>query len=430
MARLTTLSDFLSRILERQPLENHTYSDRSLADLSESIISQEGEVSGIDISQAILSRYSSLSDDEKLEYFTILANDFGLDLDGLDKAVEGSKKDKSSYTMRRLMAAAEPRRQELLRRINRAPGATSKLVEMRADLIRLMGQNELLQTVDFDFYHLFQSWFNRGFLVLQKLDWGTSASILEKLIAYEAVHEIQGWNDLRQRVKPKDRCCYGYFHPVMPDDPLIFVEVALTNKTPSSIETLLTPDNTSVAPERTTTAVFYSISNCQKGLKGISFGNFLIKHVVDDLQQSLPNLQTFITLSPIPGLRKWVLENPDDDSLKYAKIIEDGAPHSKPNECLEWIVAHYLTKIKRPDGYPRDPVARFHLGNGARLEHIHSAANLSKRGQKQSYGAMVSYIYDLDAVDDNHESYANSQSVIISNKVNEHLKSRIQKERK
>lgn len=430
MARLTTLSDFLSRIFERRPLEDHTYSDRSLAELSESIVSQESEVSGIKISQAILLRYNGLTDADKFDFFTFLGSDFGIDMDRLHKAFEAVQKDKNSRTMRKLLTTAEPKRQELLRRLNRAPGATSKLVQMRADLIRLMGDNEVLQTVDLDFHHLFQSWFNRGFLVLQKLDWDTSASILEKIIAYEAVHEIQGWDDLRQRVEPVDRYCYGYFHPAMPGEPLIFVEVALTQEMPDAIATLLTPDSATSAPEKATTAVFYSISNCQKGLKGISFGNFLIKQVVDDLQHSLPNLQTFITLSPVPGLRRWMNENPNNDTLEYIKILEDSTPFKKPNKALERVVADYLTNIKRADGYPFDPVARFHLGNGARLEYIHTAADLSERGQKQSYGAMVSYIYDLDTVDDNHESYANNQSVIVSDKINERMKTRIQKDRK
>ncbi len=299
------------------------------------------------------------------------------------------------------MAADEPPRQELIRRLNQVPGATKALVAMRADLLRLGQKDDALEALDLDFRHLFASWFNRGFLVLRPISWQSPAHILEKIIAYEAVHAIDSWDDLRLRLEPADRRCFAFFHPAMPDEPLIFVEVALTKGVPGSIQGLLAADRTTIEAQNADTAVFYSISNCQEGLAGISFGNSLIKQVAADMSLELPRLTTFVTLSPIPGLVRWLAKEGHD------------ASSLDPNSLLA-LAAHYLTEAKRADGMPLDPVARFHLGNGALVHKIHAQADFSDKGRNQSAGAMVNYLYDLELVSQNHERFSASHEVAAS----------------
>jgi malonyl-CoA decarboxylase len=304
------------------------------------------------------------------------------------------------------MNASEPDRQELIRRLNRLPGATEDLVRMRADLLRLGRKDPELKALDLDFQHLFQSWFNRGFLVLRPISWESPAHILEKIIAYEAVHAIDSWDDLRRRLEPADRRCFAFFHPSMPDEPLIFVEVALTKGIPNSVQALLREDREALAEEEADTAVFYSISNCQAGLASISFGNSLIKQVVSDLSTELTTLKTFVTLSPIPGLTRW-LEEADQDIA-----IDDSDP-----EQVRALAAYYLLHAKRSNGLPYDPVARFHLGNGAMVHAVHAEADISHKGQSQSLGTMVNYLYDLKSVSQNHEAFASQAEVISSSDV-------------
>jgi len=262
-----------------------------------------------------------------------------------------------------------------------------------------MEERRDLEPLDVDLRHLFASWFNRGFLVLRPIDWASPADILEKIIAYEAVHEIDSWDDLRRRLKPTDRRCFGFFHPAMADEPLIFVEVALTKGVPSSVQDLLADEREEIAAEDADTAVFYSISNCQSGLAGISFGNSLIKQVVSDLSKDLPCLSTFVTLSPIPGLNKW-LGDTDHDALRDAD-----------NQAL---AAFYLLEAKRSDGMPFDPVARFHLGNGAMVHAVHAEADTSPNGRAQSNGTMVNYLYDLSQISQNHEQFVGEKTVVAS----------------
>ena len=314
----------------------------------------------------------------------------------------------------------EAPRQEFFRRLNLAPGGTAAIVAMRADLLDVVKDRPELTAVDDDIVHLFGAWFNRGFLVPRRIDWTTPATILEKIIEYEAVHEIHGWEDLKRRLDPADRRCYGFFHPSLVDEPLIFVEVALTRDTPASIQELLNEE--SAGDEQTpTTAAFYSISNCQKGLAGISFGNFLIKQVVTDLAGELPSLKTFVTLSPIPTFTRWLdLERRDDKStvlggddlvalaaLDDAEWPEDEEASSNLRNLITGLGAHYLVAGKTPGGRPLDPVARFHLGNGARLERVNWKGDVSDRGIAQSAGLMVNYLYDLKDIERNHEAFAN-----------------------
>jgi malonyl-CoA decarboxylase len=310
----------------------------------------------------------------------------------------------SKATYRAFAQAVEPGRQELIRRLNGVPGATGSLVEMRADLLRLGRGDPELEALDLDFRHLFASWFNRGFLVLRPISWESPAHILEKIIAYEAVHAIDSWEDLRRRLEPEDRRCFAFFHPAMPDEPLIFVEVALTEGIPASVQALLAEDRAAMPATEADTAVFYSISNCQSGLASISFGNSLIKQVAADLAAELSGLKTFVTLSPIPGLNRWL----------GAEGIE---PNADGPEALRALAARYLLTAKSGNGLPLDPVARFHLGNGAMVHAVHAGADTSEKGLAQSGGAMVNYLYDLAQVAQNHERFATTREVAATPEV-------------
>ena len=326
--------------------------------------------------------------------------------------------------------SVESPRQELLRRLNLAPGGTAALVRMRSDLLARM--NTSLAGVERDFIHLFSSWFNRGFLVLGRMSWSSPASILEKIIAYEAVHEIKGWDDLRRRLDPHDRRCFAFFHPALVDEPLIFVEVALESDTPASIHPLLdSGGGLQYADPEPSVAVFYSISNCQEGLRGISFGNFLIKQVVEDLSKELPSLKTFVTLSPAPSFRSWLYRALGNGELPYLteaqqaqlrKIREAGWSEEEAEQdalgpAILAAAAHYYLLAKDRSGRPLDPVARFHLGNGARLERINWLGDTSEKGVRQALSLMVNYRYDLRDIERNHEAYINHGSVIASKQV-------------
>ena len=333
------------------------------------------------------------------------------------------------------MAVVSPR-QEFFRRLNLAPGATACIVAMRADLIDLLPQAPELAPVDSDLMHLLASWFNRGFLVLQRIDWSTSASTLEKIIEYEAVHEIVGWEDLRRRLDPADRRCFGFFHPSLVDEPLIFVEVALTSDIPDSIQELLAAQEepeSEMGHDAPTTAVFYSISNCQKGLQGVSFGNFLIKQVAQDLAKEMPSLKTFVTLSPAPRFAAWLVRTMNEDEIgsdaEALALLDDPSwaahaqHHERLNNFLMPLAADYFLTAKTGYGRPVDPVARFHLGNGARLERINWLGDKSAKGLRQSHGIMVNYLYDLKDIESNHEAYINEGVITASRAVRLLLKS-------
>ena len=322
-----------------------------------------------------------------------------------------------------LFARAEPTRQELIRRLNHAPGGTFALVKMRETLLAALKEGAPLEALDRDFRHLFASWFNRGFLVLRRIEWTTPANILEKIIRYEAVHEISTWEELRRRLDPPDRRLYAFFHPALTDEPLIFVEVALTSAIPEAIEPLLAPGRAPLAPEAATTAVFYSISNAQAGLSGVSFGNFLIKQVVEDLRRELPRLQTFVTLSPVPGFARWLAQEKETsrfvspEARRTLEAIEAGETPEGADRTLSALAAAYFLHARTSAGRVIDPVARFHLGNGARLERVNPRGDRSPGGMRQSLGVMVNYLYDLDHIEANHEAYANRGTVAASSAV-------------
>ena len=411
--------------------------------LSRSLISERGEASGAALARALLESLSALSEADRLTYYRFLANDFAPDPSKLKLAAEAYLAAPTPATAMVLGEVAEPPRQELLRRINMAPGGTATLVRMREALLPLLREHDELTPLDADLRHLLGSWFNRGFLELRRIDWHhTPAAILEKLIQYEAVHEIKGWPDLRRRLA-RDRRCFAFFHPALADEPLIFVEVALVAGLSGAVQPLLEQDNIQElkAPD---TAIFYSISNCQKGLRGISFGNFLIKQVVEDLKAETPSLTQFATLSPVPGFRRWLGTRFDKGAqymltaeervaiaaladMKGAKgafrrLLETPTWHEEPATAaalkgpLLRLCAEYLTASNGGKG-PTDPVARFHLGNGARLERVNYLANIAPRGLKESYGLMVNYLYDLDRIEANHEAFVRHGTVAHSDAV-------------
>ncbi len=401
-------------------------------ELAGALISGRGEASGVAIARALLDRYKMLGPDERSAFFRYLAEAMQPDAGDVAAASRGYLADPGDATLGKLRAAVEGKRQELFRRLNLAPGATAQIVSMRNDLLNEQARPDLnLSGVDADLRHLFQSWFNRGFLVLRRIDWQTPASILEKIIAYEAVHEISGWDDLRRRLDPVDRRCFAFFHPSLIDDPLIFVEVALTTEIPAAIAPLLKGERRLQAGEVPTTAVFYSISNCQPGLRGISFGNFLLKQVVEDLAREIPSLKTFVTLSPVPHFARWldrlIASDPSgvisaEDRETLTALLDPrwhrvGTENEELKEAVLAQAAHYFLAGKSADNRPVDPVARFHLGNGARLERINWLADTSEKGLRAAHGVMVNYRYDLKEIERNHEGYANDGTVAASRAV-------------
>ncbi|MEO1467686.1 MAG: malonyl-CoA decarboxylase [Pseudomonadota bacterium] len=430
------LGDMLARISDTGRALIGAEEPRPLIERAEALMQADGEATGTARAQSLLDGYRTLSDEGRLDFLDAVADRFASDLAALNRAISAYIEAPGPATARTVHAASEPRSQQLLRLMNRAPGGTRALVAMREDLLAGLGARPGLKGLDDDFRHLFASWFNRGFLELRRVDWQTPAAILEKIIDYEAVHAIQGWRDLRRRVAAPDRQLYGFFHPQLTDDPLIFVEIALTAEIPAAIGPILAEERETLTPAQATTAVFYSISNCQQGLRGISFGNFLIKQVVEELRRDFPRLSTFVTLSPVPGFAAWLeREGIDHAALGREAVVEsagrgleDGAgipgdgldpdgqarAESARDAALAALAARYLTEAKRPDGSPLNPVARFHLGNGARLERVNPAADRSARGLAESHGVMVNYLYDLRDIEKNHEAFAARSEVVQS----------------
>jgi malonyl-CoA decarboxylase len=408
----------------------------NLIDLCEELLSGRGEASGVALASEILSKYAELTTGPRIAFFEALASHFGPDRERLDAAIAAWQAAPSDTTAAEVHAAAEARRQELLRRLNLAPGGTGALVRMREKLLDALDHRDDLKAVDADFVHLFSSWFNRGFLVLRRIDWSTPAMILEKIIRYEAVHRIRSWDDLRRRIDPPDRRCYAFFHPALVDEPLIFVEVALTREIPDAIAPILSVQRDPMETDRVTTATFYSISNCQRGLTGVSFGNFLIKQVVQEISRENPRLKTFVTLSPAPDFARWLdrerkLENskvlsPEDqatlealDQRGWWQLAQVREPLEEP---LLRAAAWYYLNVKNRRGLPLDAVARFHLGNGARLERINWLGDGTENGITQSFGLMVNYLYNLDDIERNHEAYAEGHKVVASSAVRRMLR--------
>jgi len=435
MSRISFLQDMLTSLFDRSLSSNTRIDDRPITELTDALLSSRGELSGNRIAAALLDRFDSADSDGQLEWFRLLLAEYDIDAELAVAKARAYAEQQSVENWRSLSRATESVRQELLRRLNRVPGATGRLVTMRKTLLSTLSAEPELARVDSDFEQLFSSWFNRGFLLLRQIDWDTPASILEKIIEYEAVHAINDWSDLRRRLQPDDRRCFAFFHPAMPDDPLIFVEVALTHSLPSSIQSVLTAKREIMAATDADTAVFYSISNCQLGLRGVSFGNFLIKQVADELAAELADIKYFRTLSPVPFFVDWLRERDAEsaDPLinelagQALSLAQAAAPlpelSADTTTAVRTLVGHYLVHVRRQDNQPLDPVARFHLGNGASLSSILSGADISATGRDRSASVMVSYLYDLDAVESNHEAYAQERTVTCSKEVENLLRS-------
>ncbi|KIN13335.1 malonyl-CoA decarboxylase [Vreelandella titanicae] len=424
-------------LLRRRQHETSTPDHGQLVKACQKLLESDGEASSIALASRALAIYQRLSPVEKSSFFARLTTDFAAEPGPIDAAYLAYQEVRDNQSLQRLFEACEPRRQELFRRLNLASDGTYELVKMREDLLALLREQPELAAIDDDFAHLFGSWFNRGFLMLKRIDWNTPASILEKIIRYEAVHEIQDWDDLRRRLDARDRRCFAFFHPAIGDEPLIFVEVALHKGLPSRIQPILSGESSGNSsgnrkaidePEDADTAAFFGISNCQTGLRGISFGNFLIKQVVQELSQELPQLKYFVTLSPVPGFAQWLQEQRDDEQLPASlrqslKGLETPGWHqNKTREeqlkaAIRPLAARYLIEEKNRHGLPLNPVARFHLGNGAELHRINWLGDISEKGFKQAAGLMVNYLYVLDDIERNHENYTAKATVACSSEV-------------
>jgi malonyl-CoA decarboxylase len=393
--------------------------------LAATLLSERGEASGALVARQLHEALGALDASDRHRFQLHLAEAFQPDKSALLAAAQRYLADTSAEAAAALAQAADPPRQELLRRMNMAPGGTGALIAMRSELAAYLRGEPELKLLDADLKHLFASWFNRGFLELRRIDWQSPAAVLEKLIAYEAVHEIKGWDDLRRRLAP-DRRCFAFFHPALPGEPLIFVEVALVEGLATAMPSLLSQDadggTADARAARADTAIFYSISNCQDGLRGVSFGNFLIKQVVEELQAEFPQLKRFSTLSPVSGFRRWLTqqlaEESKPDAALLSKLARDGwwqdPGQSEPlRAALMRLCATYLTRPASP-GNRIDPVARFHLGNGARLERINWLGNTELRAIQESFGIMVNYLYDHDSIENNHEAFVRDGTIVRS----------------
>ena len=401
--------------------------DEDIRELCLALLRTKGEASVVTLARRTLDAFARLDADGRDAFFAFLRDDLGAEPAALEPAIDRYRASPSPETAAALAAAAEPRRQELLRLMNTAPDGTRDILAMRVALLEALSRCPELKLVDDDFVHMLRSWFNRGFLDLHRIDWRTPALVLEKIIEYEAVHQILDWEDLRRRLET-DRRCFGFFHPSLPDEPLIFVEVALCKGLAGSVTDLLFGE---VDPDvDADTAIFYSISNCQRGLTGVSFGNFLIKQVVRELAAENARLRRFATLSPIPGFRKWLIREAQEgrpasatgggdaalDGIETPEWRADSAPGEHLKARLSQLCARYLLHAKR-GSHPLDPVARFHLRNGARLERINWMSDPSPAGLDQSAGIMVNYVYDESTVVANHEAYVNEGRIAHSREV-------------
>jgi len=382
------------------------------------LLHHRGEASGLALACEVMADYQALDLPNKIIFFEALARDFGSDSDAILAAADRYKADPNSQNLADLSRVTEASRVKLFRRMNMAPNATPLLVKMRGTLLSLLSGHSDLKSVDTDLKHQFVSWFNRGFLELRVIDWNSPAAVLEKIIEYESVHAIQGWDDLRSRLRD-NRMCFAFFHPAMPDDPLVFVEVALTAGVPSAIAPLIDKTAEPTDERAVDTVVFYSISNCHPGLAGVSFGNFLIKQVVEEVGKRYPKTKRYVTLSPVPGFCRWLTAqkaHADLDELR-ALAKDQGRDTTDPLwESLVRLCAQYLSST-RDNNLAIDPVARFHLGNGASLHAIHWAADLSEKGLNQSIGIMVNYLYDLSSIEENHDAYFDQGEIAMSRMV-------------
>lgn len=415
--RLQFLTDFIEAITRRKrageaealrALERPALERAMVA--SSVLMGRIGDAARVAVAEQALSAYADMCEDDRQRFFEHLRDGYGVEAERIREAYAAWERDAGAANVAALFRAVEPARQALLRRLNLASGATLQLVHMREDLLAAIRRDPGLAAIDQDFAHLFSSWFNRGFLTLSRIDWNSPAAILEKIMAYESVHRMQGWEDLKRRLAETDRRIYAFFHPATGDEPLIFVEVALTHGIPEAIAPILTaPEISGTAPADT--AVFYSINNCQSGLKGISFGNFLIKHVVSVLSAERPDIGNFVTLSPVPGFARWLAGQTDPRAQALKQSLADcdwqGDPElqERLRPEVEVLAARYLVHARNAGGMPADPVARFHLGNGASAHRLNWPADLSSQAMQTAHGLMVNYLYEPEEIEARHEAF-------------------------
>ena len=397
------------------------------------LLSEKGEANARSIASKFIDQFKLLDKTDQLKFFEFLTRKFSPDPIDVLQAAQNYAEKFDDESLIALFKIVEPARQELLRRINRAPNGTQTIVSMRERLLEHTKNKAGLRAVDADMQHLLNSWFNPGFLELHEITWSSPARLLEKIIQHESVHAIDGWDDLRRRLQP-DRRCYAFFHPQLPGEPLIFVEVALVTTISKEVGPLLDKKSEPLDSKKFKTAIFYSISNCQPGLRGVSLGNFLIKRVAEKILQEIPSVKTFCTLSPVPGFNKWLdalpgsaaLEKLEDKKGKIANALQilfkDGEWSKRiskgwtpalatPEEkaALMHLCFIYLTQFVHTS--LGDAVGKFHLSNGAKLHDINWSADLSKKGLAQSSAIMVNYLYELSSVEDNHEKFVKKQVV-------------------
>ena len=424
-----TIADAGQKILEKKPLTN--IKKKSLIELCNDLLSSKGAAFGITLARDILFRYHNLSAEEKLNFLKLINDNYKPDDREIEKAIENYNKNKNSQSALNLSRVTSGRRKELFIRLNMAPQGTSEIVSLREDLLMFIKTNPELISLDYDLIDIFKNWFNPGFLKLRKITWDTKAAILEKILKYEKVHSMKDMNELKSRLG-KDRKFFAYFHPALDDEPIIFVEIALTKGLGRSIQELTKP--TEGNEKGNDTATFYSISNCQEGLSRVTLGNFLIKRVVYELQEEVPHIKYFGTLSPMPGFANWLLSEKDENvtkiigeksmnNIKFLKSVDlkIGDKRILENkENMSKLAIHYLLNVKNNLGFPINDVCRFHLKNGAKIDDVIVNANISEVGFKRSFGVMVNYSYELNTIEQNHQDYVNNKKIAISKKIKKH----------
>ena len=421
-----TIADAGQKILEKKPLTN--IKKKSLIELCNDLLSSKGAAFGITLARDILFRYHNLSAEEKLNFLKLINDNYKPDDREIEKAIQNYNKNKNSQSALNLSRVTSGKRKELFIRLNMAPQGTSEIVSLREDLLMFIKTNPELISLDYDLIDIFKNWFNPGFLKLRKITWDTKAAILEKILKYEKVHSMKDMNELKSRLG-KDRKFFAYFHPALDDEPIIFVEIALTKGLGRSIQELTKP--TEGNEKGNDTATFYSISNCQEGLSRVTLGNFLIKRVVYELQEEVPHIKYFGTLSPMPGFADWLLSEKDENvikiigeknmnNIKFLKSVDlkIGDKRILENkENMSKLAIHYLSNVKNNLGFPINDVCRFHLKNGAKIDDVIVNANISEVGFKRSFGVMVNYSYELNTIEQNHQDYVNNKKIAISKKI-------------
>ena len=404
----------------------------SILSLCDDLISHKGAVFGITVARDITEIYQTLSTNNKLLFFQKINEKYKPSFTKVNEAIDIYKNSQNEKNLTNLFKTSEGSRRELFRRMNMAPNGTSIIVALREDLLKVLKENNEFRALDNDLRHLFRAWFNPGFLKLEKITWNTKAAVLEKIIKYERVHKMKDMNELKRRLG-EDRRFFSYFHPALEDEPIIFVQVALTNGLGKSIQEIMKPS--SGDKKNCDTATFYSISNCQEGLSRVTLGNFLIKRVIYEIQEELPHIKNFGTLSPIPGFVEWfsyleenkiknILGSQTDQNMSFLKSqdlkIGDNRIIENKDAIIK-LVTHYIINEKSQKGLPLNDVSRFHLGNGAIVDDIIVNANISETGFKRSFGVMVNYLYELKNIEKNHEDYINNKKVAFSDKLKKYL---------